>query len=63
MAKKIKLEFTEYQLGCILNIITTCEGMYGCAESENGEKNWDDVMNKDIQAFDRMLKSNGYERS
>lgn len=63
MAKKIKLEFTEYQLSCIIDMIDTCESMMGCASSENGEKNWDEVMAKNIQGFDRMLKSNGYKRS
>jgi len=57
MAKaKIVLTMTEHQFGALVELADTISAMRGCGSD------FDDEADRNVKAFDRMLKSNGYKR-
>ena len=68
MAKKINLEFTETQLDSLVSIMDTIEATHGTADdgfldSKGVETNYDTITKRWIKNLDRMLNSNGYQRT
>lgn len=62
MAKKIKLEFTERQLECLISLIETIEAMQGCSDGDGSGSEFDEETAIEIKNLDRMFKMNGYKR-
>jgi hypothetical protein len=57
MAKRIVLEVTEHEFTAMVDIANTISAMKGCG----GE--FADEADRNLKAFDRMMKRNGYKRS
>jgi hypothetical protein len=57
MAKKIKLELTEPQFICLIDVIDTVSALGGTGREFTIEQN------KNVLLLDRMLKKNGYKRT
>ena len=53
---KIVLTMTEYQFSALVDLADTISAMRGCSGD------FSDEADRNIKAFDRMLKSNGYKR-
>ena len=52
----MKLEVKEYQFRCIVDMCDTISAMCG------GGEDFTDTQRKNVQAFDRIMKKNGYKR-
>ena len=57
MSKKIKLELTEAQFYCLIDVIDTVSAQTGCLDEDFNKE-----QNKNVLLLDRMLKNNGYKR-
>lgn len=57
MAKKVKLELTQPQFRCLIDVIDTVSAQIGCLDIDFNEE-----QSKNVKLLDRMLLKNGYKR-
>ncbi len=58
MAKKIKLELTEAQFYCLVDVVDTISAQIGCLDEDFNKD-----QEKNVRLLDRMLLKNGYKRT